>query len=285
MTEAQIEDCDQCLNRRRGTQDLDRPCTIIGKNTDFDGKCTDFDRDSGVIVGVQNKINAIRPNKKRAEIAQFFIWAVMGIELLSIGSSYLQILLLNALQIGEEVTDLMIESNDNREQLMGIAYTVFMAMSAFTFIQWFRRGYYNLSLRTSIEHGEGWAAGSWFVPLMNLFRPYQIMKELSTKTTNLINKKSIHFTQNNTTLISVWWSLWIFGNYAGRLLTRASNNLDSIEKLLYSTKIDIVLSLFMIPLSIIAVLMIRDYSKKEEQLSELETNSNAQGLASLTNSF
>ncbi|WP_432670420.1 DUF4328 domain-containing protein [Flavobacterium sp. SM2513] len=271
MTEAQIEDCDQCLNRRRGTDDLERICTIKGKNTDFDDKCTDFDQDSSVVVGVQDKVNAIRPNKKRAEIAQLFIWAVMVIQIISTASSYFQLQLLNAINTNEEVTDVMIASNDDREQLVAITYLAVLFISMFAFILWFRRAYYNLSMRTRCVYGEGWAAGGWFVPIMNLVRPYRIMMELSTKTTHLINIKTSNVAENNTFLIGLWWTLWIIGNVVGKVLTRANPNSETIEGLLQSTRIDIGLSAFFIPLSIVTVLMIQSYAKKEEMLCELET--------------
>lgn len=30
----------------------------------------------------------------------------------------------------------------------------------------------------NLSHDESWAAGSWFVPILNLFRPVSIMKEM-----------------------------------------------------------------------------------------------------------
>lgn len=60
---------------------------------------------------------------------------------------------------------------------------VIYVISCITFIQWFRRAYYNLGqIAKNLSYEEGWAAGSWFVPILNYFRPYQIMKELYKKT-------------------------------------------------------------------------------------------------------
>lgn len=269
MTEEQLEDCQQCLNRKHHSNAREEICNLKGKNMNFESKCSDFDVDNKVILGEQNKLNLIRPNDKRAKMAQLFVWAVMAIELLSVGSSYLQIVLLEAFQNGEEITDVMINSNDTREQWMGISYLILFAISAFTFILWFRRAYYNLSLRTSINHGEGWAAGAWFVPIMNIIRPYRIMEELYIKTTSLINSKTNNFVESKTTLLAFWWGLWLLTNFASRILTRKSQD-DSLEQLLQTTQINIVLSLLMVPLSIITVLVIKNLAAKEEQLATLE---------------
>lgn len=247
---------------------------ITENNNAIEPSLTYLENDSTLDTTEQIKMSSIRPNDKRAKIAQLFVWTVLGIEVLSIGSSYLQIILLESFQNGEEVTDLMINSNDTREQWMGISYTILFAISAFTFIQWFRRAYYNLGIRTRTNSGEGWAAGAWFVPFLNLIRPYRIMEELDRKTSHLINAKDTNFTKYNSSSITAWWILWIISNLAGRILTKASANLDTIDQLLYKTKIDIGLSGFMIILSIVTVIMIKDYAVKEEKLLELEKASN-----------
>jgi hypothetical protein len=83
----------------------------------------------------QSKLSLLKPNFKRAKVAQLFVWAVMAIEILSVISSYLQFRLLKDFENGEEVTELMIASNDTREQWMGISYTVLFIISGFTFIE------------------------------------------------------------------------------------------------------------------------------------------------------
>ena len=60
------------------------------------------------------KINSIKPNLKRAKIAQLFIWLVMILDIISIFSSYLQYNLLKSLQNNEEVSYQILNSNDTR---------------------------------------------------------------------------------------------------------------------------------------------------------------------------
>ena len=257
------------LRRNNNNTDLENCSVLEQENTVFESSASDVEQNLSDTLEAEPKVIGIRPNLKRAEIAQILIWAVMAIEIVEMGSDYLQLLLLESVQKGEEVTDVMIASNDSRVQLVAISYLVLFVISAFTFIQWFRRAYYNLSLRTSCTYGEGWAAGGWFVPFMNLLRPYRIMTELSTKTTNLINIKSRNTVEDNSFIIGLWWTLWIIGNFASKLITRRNADSDTIEGLLKSTQFDIVLSAFFIPLSIVTVLMIKSYSKKEEILNKL----------------
>ena len=270
MTEQQFEDCKKCLNRKRGSNYKEDICNIKGKNLDFENTCRDFQLDNSVVSGVDNKINAIKPNQKRAKLAEIFIWAVMAIDIIAIFSSYLQYNLLIDFQNNEFVTDEMLESNDLREILVAYLYLVVFIISAVTFIQWFRRAYYNLNIRTNCDNSEGWAAGSWFVPIISLYRPYQIMKEMESKSTQLINSKTSEQKKVSTVTIGIWWALWIISNYVGSFLFKSAFKEETVQNFINATLGDIVLSLIGIPLAIVTVSMIKSYSKKEKELFKLE---------------
>lgn len=214
---------------------------------------------------------SIRPNAERAKIAQYLIWTVMAIDILSIGSAYMQLNLLKAVQNNQVITEEMASSNDLRALIVGILYAVVFIISAVTFIQWFRRAYYNLNRRVKTNHTEGWAAGFWFIPILSLFRPYQIMREMWDRTTGLINSRTNGPLENKSAaLLGIWWTLWILSNFVGNYVSRTAFKAESIPNLINSTIADIVLSLLGIPLAIAAVMMIKSYAAKEERLLQIE---------------
>ncbi|AWH74250.1 hypothetical protein DCS32_08770 [Dokdonia sp. Dokd-P16] len=215
-------------------------------------------------------VNAIKPNLKRAKIAQTLIWLVMILDIFSIISSYLQYDILRLIQNDEFVTEQALNANDTREQIVAILYTIIFITSTVTFIQWFRRAYYNLNIRTKTNHTDGWAAGSWFVPIISLYRPYQIMKEMWKKTTRLIKAKDSNYLDSNTTVIGLWWTLWIVSNYVGNYVLKSIFKEQTIETLMNSTIADMVMSILGIPLAIVTVTIIKNYSSKEEKISSLE---------------
>lgn len=215
----------------------------------------------------------IRPNAERAKWAQYLIWTVMILDVISFFSSYMQLNLLYEIKNGEYVTDAVVNSNDAREGIIGILQFVLLIVSGVIFIMWFRRAYYNLGKRVSTEHTDGWAAGSWFVPILSLFRPFQMMKELWLKTTKLINAKSPDKVEKNEIgLLGIWWALWIITSFVGNYVTRTAFKAETVENFISSTISDMVLSVLGIPLAILAVLIIRKYALKEERLNELERN-------------
>ena len=270
MTDEQFQKCLQCLNRKKGTDKKEEICNIKGKDLNFVGDCSTFDKDSSVVVGQENKKRAIRENSKRAKYAQILIGIILFLELVSILSSYLQLNLLNSFKDGIEISDEMINKNDSREQIIGIVYTLVFIISSITFIQWFRRGYYNLNIRTNCSHSEGWASGSWFVPIISLFRPYQIMKEMWTKTNSLIKEYKTDYLHKGTSIIGVWWALWIISSYLGKYALKKVLKAETIQDFINSTWADIVVAAIGIPLAIITIIIIKEYAKKEELMVEIE---------------
>jgi hypothetical protein len=267
--EKQLESCKKCTNRKMDIQQ-GLICNLTSEKATFTDECTDFNVDKKIIAKEQEKRDLIRPNTKRAEIAQLLVWTVMVLDIVSIFSSYLQYNLLISLQNNETISEQVINANDSREQVIAIGYLIIFIISSVTFILWFRRAYYNLNARIKCNQTEGWAAGSWFVPIISLYRPYQIMKEMWVESTRIINTKSNSNTKSSTLIIGIWWTLWIVSNYIGSYILKTTFKAETIEDYINSTLADMTLSTLGIPLAIITVKMIKSYSFKEQKLEKLE---------------
>ncbi len=214
----------------------------------------------------------LRPNEQRAKNAITLIWIVLALEIISLISGYLQYDLLQTFANGGEITTETATANDTRELIIGILYLIAHVISAVTFIQWFRRGYYNLHLKVSyLSQTEGWAAGSWFVPIISLYRPYQIMKEMYQKTKGLLTKNGVDFDQTfSSNALGWWWTLWIINNIIGQFVFRYSMKAESIDELTTSTIAGIIANIIGIPLALITVKIIKDYSNIEPLLNEIK---------------
>ncbi|NIK73072.1 hypothetical protein FHS56_000558 [Thermonema lapsum] len=214
----------------------------------------------------------LRPNGQRAKNAITLIWIVLALEIISLISGYLQYDLLQTVANGGKISMATATANDTREQMIGTIYIIVYVISAVTFIQWFRRAYFNLHQKVkNLAYTEGWAAGSWFVPIVNLYRPYQIMKELYQETKELLNKKGINVNTNLTTSsLGWWWTLWILNNIIGQFVFRYSIKAKSIDELTTSTIASMIGNIIGILLALITVKVIKDYSNVEPMLFEIK---------------
>ncbi len=96
------------------------------------------------------------------------------------------------------------------------------AITVFTnlvFIYWIYRINKNLHALTDepMQFTPAWSAGSFFVPIINFFRPYQVMKE--------IWQVSHKDASSTSALLKVWWGMWLISFFmarvSGRMMERA----------------------------------------------------------------
>ena len=272
MTEAQILVCKTCLNRKKGDFDPQAICNLRGHHLEPDATCTYYAKDSSVVSAVADQEKMLRPNEARAKYAIVMLFVILFLDVVSGYSSYLQLGLLNDLNEGLFVPDDVLTANDLRERIIGVLYSIAMLVSAVFFIQWFRRAYYNLQVRTgNCEHGEGWAAGSWFVPIIS-FRPLHIMKEMDTKTSRLIGSTTGKVVETNGVVIGFWWALWILNNYLGNYVLKMAFREETIENYISSTTVEMINSFVGVPLALLAYFVVKNYAQKEANLLQLETS-------------
>jgi len=209
-------------------------------------------------------MNILKPNEQRSKNAILLIWIVVTIQVIMCISDYMQLNLLQSVADGLIVSDADADANDSRQFLIASLFLIFYIVSAVTFIQWFRRAYFNLHTRVKgLSNAEGWAAGAWFVPVISLFKPYQIMKEMNEKTDELILENGLNTEHNSnpSNSIALWWALWIVTNVIAQISFRLPS--ETLEQLITSTTLDVYSILVDIPLAIITIKVIKDYSQKE----------------------
>lgn len=211
-------------------------------------------------------MDILRPNAQRAKTAIVFIYVILGVEIIALISDYFQYDLLESALNGRYISTDTAEANDSRQTFIGFSQFIFLLISGITFIRWFRRAYFNLHLKVdNLLFAEGWAAGSWFVPIICLFRPFQIMKELYNRTDYFLLEKVENYIPNTSNgSLGLWWALWIIVNFVGNISFRTSLGSETVQELLTVTSISMIMSVINIPLCLITIRIIKNYSIKEE---------------------
>jgi len=212
----------------------------------------------------------LKPNQQQSKNLIILIWVVLILDVVSFVSSYYQYTLLQAIANGNNFPVETLTANDTRERFIALAYLVAFIISAITFVEWFRRAYYNLHQKVShLSHSEGWAAGSWFVPIINVYRPYQIMKELYRETKEYLTHNGIGITQSlSTKYLGLWWTLWLTNGVIGNGLFRLSMKAKTLDQLTSITSGYMILHIIGIALAFITLKVISDYAKIEPLLHE-----------------
>ncbi len=88
--------------------------------------------------------------------------------------------------------------------------------TAIVFCVWMYRSYKNLTLFgvRGLKYSAGWAAGSFFVPILNLFRPYQIAQEMwQASDPDVPPEEPTAWRRTPSSgLMVAWWAFWIISN-------------------------------------------------------------------------
>lgn len=267
-----IEWCKKCENRKfEFKQGI--ICGLTDEKPVFEENCPDFVRDVAVR---EYRGSDLRPNDQRARLLLSLIWIVLVLTFVGLISSALQYNLLQTALNGGEITNETADANDLREQAVAVVYIIAFIVSSVAFIFWFRRAYFNLHQRVdNLEVSEGWAAAGWFVPFVNLYRPYQIMNELYVETKKyLTNKHGVNNLDLNTKIVGLWWTLWIVNAVLGQIDSRLNRDAETLTEYLLVTEVAIVSAVFGIGLCVVTLKTVRDYSKAEAVLMECDKEDN-----------
>ena len=180
-------------------------------------------------------------------------------EVVSILSDFGQMSLLD-----RAFTEAEAAANDARQGIIGLGYLGVFIVTGVAFLKWIYRA--NLNCRAfgaeDMEFTPGWSIGYYFIPVLNLFRPYQSMKEIWQASHNPANWQS----QSGSALLGWWWALWLISGFLGHMVFRLSMDADSIDELQASTGISIFSSIIGIPLCLVALNLVKTIAAKQEQL-------------------
>jgi hypothetical protein len=139
---------------------------------------------------------------------------------------------------------------------VGLPQALIHLVTGVVFLTWIYRA--NVNARGLGAEGmtftPGWAVGYYFIPIMNLWRPFQAMKEIWQASENPISWPSI----KPPALLNLWWGLWIVSCVLGNAAFRASFRANSATELIVSEVITILSDLVEIPLCLAAIRLVRE---------------------------
>jgi len=201
---------------------------------------------------------------------------LMFVDLIAVLSGFAQAELLNRAIAGETITWSEATANDIRYAAIGFAQTVLFIAEAIAFLMWVHRAHKNLSSlgATDLRFTPGWAVGWFFIPIMNLFRPYQAVAEISkasdpkVDTTEGTSWKSVAALP----LVGWWWAFFLISNFAANIAMRAALSTSystELSDLLFATHAYLVSDAIDILYLFIAILMVRRISQFQEMKNKL----------------
>ena len=214
----------------------------------------------------QSTPEPIQDNTKRAQSLIITFWVIIGCSFLAMLSGYYELLLLERIQLDKEISYFEISISEFSQGMLGISQTILFIIASIMFIRWFRRAYANLH-RSGIKylkHKENMAVWSFFIPIVSLYWPYQIMKEIWSETQYQIKKLDPRYSlQNGEWMIGVWWALFIISGIIGNFIFRSTLKEETLEQAITGSQALILSDFLDIPEALLVILIVKKVAAME----------------------
>lgn len=174
--------------------------------------------------------NSVHSNEQKGKKVILSFKINILLSLLILGSIIWQYMIIQEFPNNHPIPIEILSTPEQIQNIIHVGVLLSTITCCIIFLLWFKREYHNLhAINPKLKYKEAWAIWSWFIPVINLWRPYQIMKEIYIHATTT-EKKEIHPEEEEiitTPIIDLWWLLWI-----------ASNVLSQVNNRLPETTID-----------------------------------------------
>lgn len=187
------------------------------------------------------------PNDGRARAVKILLAVGMVFSLLSIVTS-----LITTWELSTGAAPLIDTGGDADERLtltvgellelaLGIPLILVFVATIVLFCMWIYRANKNLPAlgnpRHAVKHPAGWAAGSFFVPFVNLVVPYQATKEIWAKSDPHVPGDNFFASQEPPAPASMklWWAFWLISNFVNNISLRLYLRAETPETTIVAT--------------------------------------------------
>ncbi|MBI4587092.1 MAG: DUF4328 domain-containing protein [Planctomycetes bacterium] len=179
---------------------------------------------------------------------------------------------LHRIKAGEELSEEEINDADIWGIVIGLIQVGIGITALVLFFVWFHRVYRNLPALGAkvLKQTPGWAVGWFFVPIMNLFKPYLAAKEIhlhSDPKDGRSSQEESWKSGSSTTYLGWWWGFWLASEFLSQASLRSYLKADTIEELIAASWVSIVSDGFDIFSSGLTILFIKVIDSHQEEKS------------------
>lgn len=188
-----------------------------------------------------------------ARVLVALLGLIILVDLLAIGSSAMQIELLEGFRLGE-IDEAAAEANDSRESAVGITSLVLFIATAITWLIWFSRAYRNIDVFGGERSREtSWGVWAYVIPIISLYMPYRLMREAFTA--------SAPEGEDGASLVGLWWFLFLVSGILGQVSARLLIRAEGIDAYITATQVSIAESVVGVPSAILAIAVVRTLTR------------------------
>ena len=162
-----------------------------------------------------------------------------------------------------------LSAGDIREALTGLIQVVALIGAAIAFSMWIHRAYRNLpalGATAGLSYTPAWAVGYFYIPILNLFRPYQATKEIWRASDPNIADAGVAWERApGSSLLVTWWAVWILSNLIDNASFRLFMRADTVGEIQAAHWVSLAANAISIPAAIAAIGVVLAIDKRQDQ--------------------
>lgn len=154
-------------------------------------------------------------------------------DLLLLGCAAVNLSLYARLAADEFVSEAQLSAIDTASTLIGLVSLLLMVATIVCFIRWLtqaRRNVVAMGAR-GLVHSREWAVWGWFVPILNLFRPYQVIEEVWRGSSAQFGRALAVMAAPVPSILGIWWGAWLVNGVLGQIAFRMTRGLTDAADL------------------------------------------------------
>lgn len=156
--------------------------------------------------------------------------------------------------------------------LMAVLKLPAIIIAIIAFLCWLYRAHSNLTYLkpTHLEFTPGWAVGWWFVPFLNLFKPFQVVREVWWESDPDVPEGSSFLSaslHSAPAYMGFWWVFWIISNVMENIASRVYDP-DSLQGLQTFGLLAILSGITGIIAAALAIMVVRDITTRQDMRFE-----------------
>lgn len=165
---------------------------------------------------------------------------------------------------GSQVTLTEATASDNRVALSVRLWLVLLVATVVVWLIWQHRAHANLkALGTELEYSPGWAVGFWLIPIANLWKPFQVNRELWKASGDVNDWRS----QRTWPVLGWWWASWISAGVLGRIAAAARDSAETPMEIRSADIVDLLSTVVVVASAVLAILLVRSVLERQDRLA------------------
>ncbi len=215
-------------------------------------------------------------------LTQWTLWllyAEIAVCLLAVASGFAERGTLHALDSGifetNEAAAQAAQSNDSRQGLVSVCQMLVFIIGGVLTLRWIHRMCHNALVKAStMQFTPGWSIGWYFIPIANLWKPFQAMGEIWDKSQQQAGTSG----REPGGLLGLWWTLWLGYSFLSNAAVRLSMSVNDIDSALTANALTVASDILIVPLCIVFIFIVKRLSAMQEYAHEHPLDPATQGI-------